>query len=52
MTQGSNPKEVLANRCGGFAPLLHTDPRLLALSFASALALLACFSWLEVSHAR
>lgn len=30
--------------------LLHTDPRLLALSFTSALALLACFSWLEVSQ--
>ena len=26
------------------------DPRLLALSFASALALLVCFSWLEVSQ--
>ena len=29
----SNPKEVLVDRCGGFAPLPHTDPRLLTLSF-------------------
>jgi hypothetical protein len=35
----------------GFVPLLlHMDPRLLALSFASALAPLACLSWLEVSQ--
>jgi hypothetical protein len=47
----SNPKEVLVDRCGGFAALLHTDPRLLALSFASALApplMAGSFS----SHAR
>jgi hypothetical protein len=45
----SNPKEVLVDRCGGFPPLPHTDPRLQTLSFASALALLACLSWLEGS---
>jgi hypothetical protein len=46
----SNPKEALVDPCGGFAPLLHTDPRLLALSFASALALLAFMAGSFSSH--
>jgi hypothetical protein len=54
MTQVSftllHPNGVLVDRRGGFAPLLHTNPRPLALSFARALVLLACFSWLEVSQ--
>ncbi len=46
----TDPKEILVDRCGGFALPLHTNPRLLAFSVASALALLACLSWLEVSQ--